>query len=88
MAYRPFPSYWMFRDRNGNWRWNYAAPNGRVIAASKVAYFHKEGCIRAIRTMKGTEDVPVWGPEADVLPARAPVSESAPAETLELATAE
>ncbi len=66
MAYRPFPSFWMFRDRDGRWRWNFASADGKVIAASKVAYFHKEGCVRAILTIKGSSSVPVWGPERDV----------------------
>ena len=70
MAHRPFPSYWMFRDRQGHWRWNFAAENGTVIASSSVAYFHKEGCIRSIQTMRGSTSVPVWGPEADVDPPR------------------
>ena len=84
MAHRPFPSYWMFRDRNGHWRWNFAAADGRVIAASSVAYFRKEGCIRAIQTMKGSAGIPVWGPEADVHPV-----EAAPAaDTRELEPAE
>ena len=85
MAHRPFPSYWMFRDRNGHWRWNFAAPNGRVIASSSVAYFHQEGCIRAIQTMKGSAGVPVWGPEADVHPAGRPPVEVAPERELETA---
>ena len=66
MAHRPFPSYWMFRDNAGRWRWNFAGAGGTVIAASSVAYFHKEGCIRAIGTMRGSANVPVWGPETDV----------------------
>ena len=69
MAHRPFPSYWMFRDRNGHWRWNFAGESGTVIAASSVAYYRKEGCIRAIQTMRGSSGVSVWGPERDVNPA-------------------
>lgn len=68
MAHRPFPSYWMFRDRAGHWRWNFASAGGTVIAASSVAYFHKEGCVRAIRAFSGSAGIPVWGPEADVDP--------------------
>ncbi len=88
MAHRPFPSYWMFRDRNGHWRWNFAAEDGRVIAASSVAYFRKEGCMRAIGTMKGSSPIPVWGPEADVFPAEeAPLSAS-PVDSREMEPAE
>jgi uncharacterized protein YegP (UPF0339 family) len=82
MAYRPFPSYWMFRDRNGNWRWNYAAANGRVIAASKAAYYHQEGCLRAIRTIQGSTGVPIWGPEVDVNSAASDPGAAPPAEAV------
>jgi uncharacterized protein YegP (UPF0339 family) len=69
----------MFRDPAGHWRWNFASAGGIVIAASKVAYFHKEGCVRAIRTMRGSAGAPVWGPEADVEPLReAQADERAP----------
>ncbi len=88
MAHRPFPSYWMFRDRNGHWRWNFAAEDGRVIAASSVAYFRKEGCMRAIATMKGSSPIPVWGPEADVHPVEAAPAEVPVAEVRELEPAE
>ncbi len=85
MAHRPFPSYWMFRDRNGHWRWNFAGESGTVIAASSVAYYSKEGCVRAIRTMRGSGGISVWGPEADVHPAPPP---AAATPSFEMATAE
>jgi uncharacterized protein YegP (UPF0339 family) len=76
----------MFRDHRGHWRWNFAAANGTVIAASSVAYFHKEGCIRSIQTMKGSAAIPVWGPEADVEPPQSrPVAAEADRRELEMA---
>lgn len=86
MAHRPFPSYWMFRDRNGHWRWNFASEAGTVIAASSVAYFHKDGCIRAIRSIRGSSSVSVWGPERDVHPAQQRPAAVAP--SFEMADAE
>jgi uncharacterized protein YegP (UPF0339 family) len=84
MAKRPFPSYWMFRDKDGNWRWNFAAGNGKVVAASSVAYLRREGCIRSIQIMKGSAQIPVWGPQADVkgegAAAQIPAREAASAE--------
>jgi uncharacterized protein YegP (UPF0339 family) len=78
----------MFRDRNGHWRWNFAAEDGRVIAASSVAYFRKEGCMRAIGTMKGSSPIPVWGPEADVHPVEETPAEVLVAETRAMEPAE
>ncbi len=88
MAYRPFPSYWMFRDRSGKWRWNFASAAGKVIALSSVAYFHKEGCIRAIQMIKGSSDVPVWGPKHDVHIVTEEPAISEPGRELEMADAE
>ena len=61
MANRPVPSFLVFRDGNGHWRWNFAARNGRIVAASSVGYAHQKGCVQAIRLMKGEgqADIPV-----------------------------
>ena len=85
MAKRPFPSFWMFRDKEGHWRWNFAAGNGKVVAVSSVAYLRRQGCIRAIQMIKGSAKIPVWGPETDVksdeaTAATAPAPETASAE--------
>jgi uncharacterized protein YegP (UPF0339 family) len=59
VAQRPTPSFLLFQDPGGNWRWNFAGPGGRIVAASTVAYPKREGCVRAIRMMKQLADVPV-----------------------------
>lgn len=56
---RPFPSFLIYVDAQGHWRWNFAAPNGKVIASSTVAYTAKEGCRRAIQLLNQAQDVPV-----------------------------
>ena len=86
MAKRPFPSYWMFRDKEGHWRWNFAGRNGKIVAASSVAYLRKQGCIRAIQMVKGSAKIPVWGPEADVKSSEEATAATAP--TPETASAE
>ena len=56
---RPLPSFLIFRDPNGGWRWNFASPSGRIIAASSVAYQRRQGCAKAIRMLQGQIEVPV-----------------------------
>jgi uncharacterized protein YegP (UPF0339 family) len=41
--------YWfVFQDANGQWRWNFRAPNHRKIASSGEAYHNKADCEAAI----------------------------------------
>ena len=34
MAQRTYPSYWLYKDNRGEWRWSYDAKNGETIAVS------------------------------------------------------
>ena len=70
MAKRPSPSFLIFRDKQGHWRWNFVGPGGRVLAASAQAYARSDGCVRAIRALKGSADVPVVGSAGDVQAAK------------------
>jgi uncharacterized protein YegP (UPF0339 family) len=79
---RPAPSFLIFQDTNGNWRWNFVGQVGRVIAASTVGYLRREGCINAIQTMKGIVDVPVLLANQPQQSA-APEPESAPEQPIE-----
>lgn len=65
MATRPYPSYWIYRDRTGQWRWTYEASNGKTIAVSSESYVRKVDCERGIELMKASFASPVWIPEAD-----------------------
>ena len=73
---RPSPSFLIFRDQKNRWRWNFAAANGRVVAASTVAYERREGCVRALRQIRGQGDVPVLLREQPLRPA---IEEEVPA---------
>lgn len=38
MADRPFPSYFIYRDKQKKWRWSYEASNGETISVSSESY--------------------------------------------------
>lgn len=71
MAKRPSPSFLIFRDQQGNWRWNFVGPQGHVIAASRVAYQQRTGCVRAIRLLQGSAKVPILQRQRDLQDAAA-----------------
>jgi uncharacterized protein len=64
MAKRPFPSFLIFRDQQGNWSWNFAGPGGRILAKSAQSYTASQGCVRAIKLLKGSSEIPVVGSPA------------------------
>ncbi len=66
MTSRPYPSYWIYRDTVGQWRWTYEASNGRTIAVSSESYVRKVDCERGIEIMKGSAASPVWTPTSDL----------------------
>jgi uncharacterized protein YegP (UPF0339 family) len=62
MAGRPFPSYWMYKDNQGKWRWRYDASNAETIAVSSESYNRRADCERGIAIMKASYNSPVWLP--------------------------
>lgn len=62
MATRQYPSYWMYKDSQGLWRWSYEASNGKTIAVSSESYHHRSDCERGIEIMKGSASSPIWMP--------------------------
>ncbi|WP_422794944.1 YegP family protein [Sphingobium mellinum] len=62
---RQYPSYFIYRDIAGLWRWRYDASNGRTIAVSSESYFNRSDCERGIDIMKASFTVPVWIPNVD-----------------------
>jgi uncharacterized protein YegP (UPF0339 family) len=62
MATRPFPSFWIYKDTAGYWRWTYHARNGEAIAVSSESYVKRSDCRRGIDLMKGSSASPVWTP--------------------------
>jgi len=62
MSNRTYPSYWMYKDRIGEWRWSYEASNGLTIAVSSEAYKNRADCERSIEIMKSSTYSPVYVP--------------------------
>ena len=65
MSTRPYPSYWIYRDNRGEWRWTYEASNGETIAISSEGYKRKADCQNGIDLMKASYASPVWIPNVD-----------------------
>lgn len=60
MADRPYPSYLIYKDRVGEYRWRYESANGRTIADSGEGYKNKADCKRGIEIMQASSTSPVW----------------------------
>lgn len=65
MADRSYPSYAIYRDNRGEWRWSYEAVNGETIAVSSEGYNRRGDCERAIEIMRNCAASPVWEPDRD-----------------------
>jgi uncharacterized protein YegP (UPF0339 family) len=65
MSIRTFPSYWMYRDNRGEWRWRYDASNGRTIAVSSEGYVKRVDCRHGISLMQASATSPVFVPQID-----------------------
>lgn len=57
MATRPYPSYLIYLDAKGEFRWKIEAANGRIIADSGEGYKNYADCNHAIGLVKGTTAV-------------------------------
>ncbi len=62
MAQRTFPSYWLYKDNRGEWRWSYEASNGRTIAVSSESYKRRVDAERSIEIMRESANSPTWYP--------------------------
>lgn len=62
MAVRTYPSYWLYKDTVGEWRWTYEASNGLTIAKSSEGYKRRSDCERGIEIMKESSKSPTWYP--------------------------
>lgn len=60
MGDRPYPSYYIYKDKAGFWRWRYDAKNGRTIFESSESYHNKADCEHGIALAKGSASVPIW----------------------------
>lgn len=64
MAQRTYPSYWLYKDNRGEWRWTYEAANGETISVSSEGYKRRVDAQRGIDIMKGSANSPVWYPSS------------------------
>ncbi|MEX4006457.1 YegP family protein [Neoaquamicrobium sediminum] len=64
MAQRTYPSYWLYKDNRGEWRWTYEAANGETIAVSSEGYKRRVDAERGIEIMKASANSPVWYPSS------------------------
>ncbi len=61
MTTRPFPSFNMYQDHEGFWRWSLSLRSDQIVAVSALRFRNPEGCARAISFMQRLNHVPVWG---------------------------
>ncbi|MBB1251557.1 YegP family protein [Rhizobium sp. G21] len=60
MADRPYPSFLIYKDTAGEYRWKYQASNTKIIADGGEGYNSKSDCEHGIELVKGSENSPVW----------------------------
>jgi len=59
MAQRPFPSFLVFSDQHGHWRWNFADATGKIVAAGNQSFQRPAGCAKAIQSLAAAGGAPV-----------------------------
>ncbi|TAL37380.1 MAG: DUF1508 domain-containing protein [Phenylobacterium sp.] len=64
MATRPFPSFLIYIDGAGEYRWHYQASNTKIIADSGEGYKRREDCERGIEIMQQSANAEVWETQA------------------------
>lgn len=69
MATRPFPSFLIYKDVKGQFRWRLQASNAKVIADSGEGYVNLVDCERGIQLVQKSAGYPIWE-EEDVARAR------------------
>jgi uncharacterized protein len=62
MATRTYPSYYLYKDNAGQWRWTYEASNGETIAVSSESYKKRADAERGIEIMQASRDDETWFP--------------------------
>lgn len=59
MPNRPYPSFLIYLDANGHYRWKCEAANGRIIADSGEGYHNYADCKRMIGVV-GSASAHIW----------------------------
>ena len=52
-------TYFVYRDRAMNYRWQLLAANGKIIADSGEGYVAKDDCIHGINLVAGSTGTPI-----------------------------
>ena len=60
MASRPYPSFLIYLDNAGEFRWRYQASNTKTIADSGEGYKRLEDCERGIELVRQSSSSPIW----------------------------
>ncbi|MGC9368821.1 MAG: YegP family protein [Paracoccaceae bacterium] len=61
MAERPYPSFLIYKDSAGEYRWRLQASNAKTIADSGEGYKNKSDCMHGIQlVMDTTSNTPIW----------------------------
>ena len=63
MASRPFPSFLIFKDAKGEFRWHYQASNSKIIADSGEGYKNLADCDHGIALVKKSATAETWETE-------------------------
>jgi len=64
MADRPFPSFLIYVDTAGEFRWRYQASNAKTIADSGEGYKALADCKHGISLVQQSGKSPVWQTQA------------------------
>ncbi len=51
--------YIVFKDEDGQWRWQHTSAQGEVIASSGEGYESRDDCLAAIQIIKSSSEDPV-----------------------------
>jgi uncharacterized protein len=62
MTIRNYPSFWMYKDIQGKWRWTFHASNYEEIAVSSESYETRRACERGIEIIKQSFGCRIWLP--------------------------
>ena len=60
MSTKPPMTYWIYKDKAGEWRWYLKHDNGNKLADSGEGYKSKSDCEAGINLVKGSKDAPVY----------------------------
>jgi uncharacterized protein YegP (UPF0339 family) len=63
MASRPYPSFLIYIDSAGEFRWRYQASNTKTIADSGEGYKRLADCEHGISLVQNCENSPIWEEE-------------------------